>query len=182
MNAPASKVSRVLPGQVLTPFTLPSLSHGDVPVPGTRLTHLQFHRFAGCPICNLHVRAFAKRAAALEQAGVQVVVFFYSTADELRPFQGDLPFPSVADPQRVWFERFGVGRSALAAMHPAATWSAMKGMFTVKSNPFAGSGGKDGLPADFLVDPQGQVLAAQYGRHPAELWSVDDVLALARRG
>ena len=181
MTAPASSPLRVVPGQVLAPFTVSSLSHGEVPVPGPKLTHLQFHRFAGCPICNLHVHRFVARASEVSAAGVQVVVFFYSTEAEMRPFQGDLPFPAVADPQRVWFERFGVGKSLLASLHPAASWAAMKGLMAVKSNPMAGSGGMSGLPADFLIDTSGKVLAAQYGRHPAELWSVDDVLALARR-
>jgi hypothetical protein len=27
----------------------------SVPDAGNRLTHLQFRRFAGCPICNLHL-------------------------------------------------------------------------------------------------------------------------------
>jgi len=25
------------------------------------LVHLQFRRFAGCPVCNLHLRSFASR-------------------------------------------------------------------------------------------------------------------------
>lgn len=172
---------RVMAGQVLAPFSLQSLSHGEVRVPGPRLTHLQFHRFAGCPICNGHVRAFAARASELSAVGLQVVVFFYSTEEEMRPFQGDLTFPAVPDPQRTWYERFGVGRSLLASFHPAAGVAAVKGLISGKGNPLAGSGGITGLPADFLIDSTGKVQAAQYGRHSAELWSVDDVLALARR-
>ncbi|WP_259464520.1 hypothetical protein [Streptomyces sp. TLI_171] len=31
------------------------------PVPAGGLLHLQFRRFAGCPVCNLHLRSFAVR-------------------------------------------------------------------------------------------------------------------------
>lgn len=36
---------------------------GDVvPIPDPeRLIHLQFRRFAGCPICNLHLRSIVRR-------------------------------------------------------------------------------------------------------------------------
>jgi len=37
----------------LTPITGP-----PIPVPDpSRLTHLQFRRFAGCPVCNLHIQS-----------------------------------------------------------------------------------------------------------------------------
>ena len=37
-----------------------------------------------------------------------------------------------------------------------------------------------GLPADVLIDPDGRVLAAKYGRYANDQWSVDEVLDLAR--
>ena len=37
-----------------------------------------------------------------------------------------------------------------------------------------------GLPADFLIAPDGRVLAAHYGSHADDQWSLDELLALAR--
>ncbi|WP_291414690.1 hypothetical protein [Actinophytocola sp.] len=37
----------------------------------------------------------------------------------------------------------------------------------------------NGLPADFLVGPDGVQRAAKYGRHASDHWSVDELLALA---
>ncbi|HMZ13123.1 MAG TPA: AhpC/TSA family protein, partial [Mycobacterium sp.] len=31
----------------------------SIRVPGPGRLHLQFRRFAGCPICSLHLRSFA---------------------------------------------------------------------------------------------------------------------------
>ena len=41
-------------------------------------------------------------------------------------------------------------------------------------------GGRLGLPADFLIAPDGRVMAAKYGEHADDQWSVDEMLALAR--
>jgi hypothetical protein len=37
-----------------------------------------------------------------------------------------------------------------------------------------------GLPADFLLDPDGTVVAAHYGRHADDQWSVDELLDIHR--
>ncbi|PZR08633.1 MAG: hypothetical protein DI536_24325 [Archangium gephyra] len=173
--------SRLIPGSRIAPFTVDTLSHGTVNVPGAEYTHLQFRRFAGCPVCNLHVRSFAKAQPQLADAGVQTVAFFHSSAGSMLPFQGELPFAVVPDVERRWYTQFGVERSALAGLHPAAMWAAMRGAATVKSNPLRGEGGASGLPADFLLDAQGTIVALKYGAHADDAWSVDDVCALARR-
>ena len=173
--------SRLIPGSSIDPFTLETLSHGTVRVPGAAYTHLQFRRFAGCPVCNLHVRAFAKRQPELEQAGVRTIAFFHSSAEAMLPFQGELPFPIVPDLERRWYSRFGVERSLTAMMHPRAMWAAMQGLASGKANPLQGEGGSNGLPADFLIDARGTLVAVKYGAHADDAWSADDVCALARR-
>ncbi|GAB3809194.1 hypothetical protein GCM10027605_43400 [Micromonospora zhanjiangensis] len=40
--------------------------------------------------------------------------------------------------------------------------------------------GRLGLPADFLIDGDGRVLAVRYGEHAYDQWSVDELLDLAR--
>ncbi len=170
-------VPRVTPGQLIPPLALPTLSHGTLELPCGKLTHLQFRRFAGCPICNLHLRTFAKATDRLAAAGLQLVAFFHSSAETMRPFQGELPFPVVPDLSRTWYELFGVERSLLSWVHPAAQWRAMAGIFTVPNKFFVGEGGHDGLPADILLDEHNRVVAAKYGAHAADDWSVDDLLS-----
>lgn len=52
-----------------------------------------------------------------------------------------------------------------------------KGYAIPSLNP---EGGRFGLPADFLIDCDGKVLAAKYGKHAYDQWSVDELLLLAR--
>lgn len=167
-------------GDVVAPFTLETLSHGTRSVPAGEFTHLQFRRFAGCPVCNLHLRSFAQAVEKLKAANVETVAFFVSDRAAMLPYQGDLPFAVAPDPERRWYTLFGVENSGLAMMHPSAMWAAFKGMAAGRSNPLQ-KGEHDGLPADFLLDSRGAIVARHYGSHANDQWSVDEVIALAKR-
>ncbi|MBL8955293.1 MAG: AhpC/TSA family protein [Myxococcaceae bacterium] len=176
----SATTSKLKPGSIVAPFQVDTLAHGRLALPSSGVVHLQFRRFAGCPICNLHLRQFAREQGRLEAAGVKTVAFVHSSAEAMRPYQGDLPFATVPDAEKHWYRQFGVERSAVAMFHPRALWAAIKGSLTVKHNPLAGEGGMTGLPADFLLDAQGTVLALKYGAHPDDAWSVDEVIALVQ--
>ena len=170
---------RLVTGATVTPFSLETLAHGSVHVPSPGLTHLQFRRFAGCPICSLHLRDFAKRNAELVAANITTVAFFHSSAESLRRYHIDLPFPVVADPQRHYYQYFGIERSLRSVLHPRAVVAAMAGALRAPSNPLDSEGGRLGLPGEFLVNAHGVAVAVHYGKHADDAWSVDDVLALA---
>ncbi|ABK73704.1 peroxiredoxin-like family protein [Mycolicibacterium smegmatis] len=146
-----------------------------------RLVHLQFRRFAGCPICNLHLRSFVARHDELERASIREVVFFHSPADELARHTADLPFATVGDPDKVVYRRFGVEQGARALLDPRSWPSIVRGVALTTAGRFRTPslrqpGGRLGLPADFLIAPDGTVAAAKYGRHADDQWSVDEVL------
>lgn len=166
----------------LTPITGPPIALPDP----ERLTHLQFRRFAGCPVCNLHIQSLLRRRDEIEAAGVREVLVFYSTAEELR--EQHLPFTVIADPGKKLYREFGVGSSPQALLSPRA-WLPMlrairrslaailRGREKVPTvNP---AGGRLGLPADFLIAPDGRVLASKYGTHVYDQWSVDEILSLS---
>jgi peroxiredoxin len=158
-----------------------------LPAPAGR-THLQFRRFAACPICHLHLRSFANRSQELAGAGITEVVFFHSAADELGGYQSMLPFTVIADPGKEHYRQFGVEASWRALAHPRAWWAAVRGGAALlhRDDPHsAGVGFGDGtthlgLPADFLLDPDGTVVALHYGRHADDQWSVDQLLDINR--
>ena len=180
-------VSTVIPARQLATVSGPS-----VPVPDPdRLVHLQFRRFAGCPVCNLHLRSFARRNDEVMAAGVHEVVVFHSPAEELGPHVADLPFASVADPGKRLYTEFGVESARRALLDPRAwpaiVWGVLISLWGIvrhrrpapSLNPH---GGRFGLPADFLIGGGGRILAVKYGQHADDHWTVDELLALARRG
>ncbi|WP_084293704.1 peroxiredoxin-like family protein [Mycobacterium gastri] len=182
-------------GRLSTGVTIPAqeletITGQPVAVPAPRgRTHLQFRRFAGCPICSLHLHSFADRHEQLTDAGITEVVVFHSPADALRGYQTVLPFAVVADPDKVHYRRFGVQTSwrSLASLR---AWSAAvrgyRAALRHRRDPaYAGVGSTDGtthlgLPADFLIDPDGRLVAVHYGRHADDQWSVDELLRIDR--
>ena len=50
--------------------------------------------------------------------------------------------------------------------------SAMRGPLA----PFTPTGGLLGLPADFLIAPDGRLAALKYGKHAYDQWTVDELL------
>jgi peroxiredoxin len=185
---PSAVQHRFAPGDVVEPRELVTIRAERVRLPDSdRLTHLQFRRFAGCPICNVHLREVALRHDEIVAAGVQEIAVFHSAARDMLPHQGDLPFAAVADPGRELYAEFGVESSPRSVLHPRTwaapllprTWSAMARGVRAGGSPLPSRGESIlGLPADFLIEPDGRIRAAHYGRHASDHWPVDDVLGL----
>jgi hypothetical protein len=185
------------PGSVISARSLTPVSGPPVPVPdpeppapgrsGRRLVHLQFRRFAGCPVCNLHLRSFVARHDEIEAAGVREVVVFHSPAEELTPHTTGFPFAVIADPDKALYAEFGVESSPRSLLSPRAWAPIVRGVLRSlwaiarrrESPPaFRPHGGRLGLPADFLIAGDGAVLARRYGGHVYDQWSVDELLGL----
>ncbi|MEP9390351.1 hypothetical protein [Mesorhizobium sp. KR9-304] len=187
MATPARDPHRLAPGDRAPVERFRTVSGAVIDVAGSALpTHIQFRRFAGCPVCSLHLAGFARRRAEIA-AAVHEVVFFHSSAEELFPHVADLPFDIVADPGKAIYRAFGVECGSRALLDrrawPTIARSVAQSLPDVVSgrrpapslNP---AGGRYRLPADFLVLPDGRIEACKYGEHADDQWSVDDVLAL----
>lgn len=168
--------------------TLVTVSGAQVQVPDpNRLIHLQFRRFAGCPVCNLHLRSIVTRRTEIVAAGIREVIVFHSSAAELRKYTAELPLDFIADPDRKLYREFGVESSPRALLDPRGWPAILRGVAhdayaTLRRKqaapPAKPEGGSLGLPADFLISPDGRVLAAKHGAHVNDQWSVDELLAL----
>ncbi|MGI5216938.1 peroxiredoxin-like family protein [Nocardia sp. CA-290969] len=178
----------MLPPDPVPARTLTSLAGAAIPIPDpAQLIHLQFRRFAGCPVCHLHLRSVVTRLPEIRAAGIREVVVFHSRAEELRKYSGDLPLDVVADPERALYREFGVESAPRALLDPRAWPAIARAVGTELSGRPAGhpapparpDGGRLGLPADFLIRPDGTLLAAKYGAHADDQWPVDELLALA---
>jgi len=181
---------KVRPGIIITRRELMTIHGERVTVPDARqLVHLQFRRFAGCPVCNLHLQSVVRRHDEIVAAGICEIVVFHSTRDELLAQEADLPFAVIADPDRKLYAEFGVESSVRALLDPRAWISILHAVFNafpavVRGQRRAPSvnprGGRFGLPADFLIGKDGRVIACKYGAHADDQLSVDEVLDLAR--
>ena len=154
-----------------------------------RLVHLQLRRFAGCNICNLHLRSFVTRKDEIARAGILEVVVFHSTVEEIRQYESDFLLNLVADPAKHLYREFGVESSVWSVLNfhilaklPAFSLNAMHWVFRHRRlgqmNP---TGGMLGFPADFLVASNGLVIAVKYGKNADDQWSVDELLSQATK-
>jgi peroxiredoxin len=181
--------TRLRPGSVIAPRELATIAGHPLCLPDAkRLVHLQVRRFAGCPICHLHLRSFVKRSKEIDGAGIAEVVVFHSSRQALMRYAGDLPFAVVADPLRRLYVEFGVEAAPRALLHPRAWWPILRAvahsLWSILRErravpPMVPQGGRFGLPADFLIGRDGRVWACKYGSHADDQWSVDELLALA---
>ncbi len=189
-SAPSSR-NRLTVGDSFPHLDLTSIAGERISIPqdtSSRLIHLQFRRFAGCPVCNLHLRSVTARIDEIVAAGIREIVVFHSSHDELRKYQDDMPFPVIADPEKQLYRQFGVEASARAMLNPGA-WRAlprgwrysMETAIAKRRGPLPASptNGTLGLPADVLIASDGQVVAVKYGRHAYDQWSVDELLTIA---
>lgn len=181
---------RLKNGVAIEKLSLRSIHSTAVPIPDPEsLVHLQFRRFAGCPVCDLHLHSITQRHRELASASIREVVVFHSSKVELLKYCASLPFDVIADPEKRLYDRFGVESSPHSLLSPRAWTAIVKGIIRSSGqvlhrrtplptlNP---SGGRFGLPADFLISPGGVILACKYGAHAYDQWSVDEILALAR--
>ena len=179
MAAPAEVLK---PGDAVPAVKVTDI-HGStvaIPNPKAKWVHLQFRRFAGCPICNLHVHEFVERNAELTAAGIQEVVIYHSPASSLLPYQGKFPFAVIADPGKKIYRQFGVGSSVFAILDVRAWPAIAKGIAASDKPKGDPEGGVLGRPADFLIAPDGKIVASHYGRHAYDQWSVDELLRLVK--
>jgi peroxiredoxin len=167
-------------GDVVAATTLESVTGETIEIPDPeRLVHLQFRRFVDCPICNTHIAELRRRVREIEAAGIAEVIVFHSSAKSIRSYQKDVPFVLIGDPNKELYEDFGVAAS-LGFLSLKALSAGMRGIaqghFGLRQ-----SGGPLGLPGDFLIAPSGQIKAVKYGTHAYDQWSVDELIALAKR-
>lgn len=131
---------------------------------------LSFFRDAACPFCNFRIYELSNNYKGWLAAGLEVIVVFSSTAQEVRQHvaKHPRPFKMIADPDLILYNQYGVEHSS------RALWKALffkfprivKGVMTggrPKKNPNVKI-----VPADFLLDVDGSVVDLWYGRDTAD--------------
>ena len=186
MHATSDTMEKVRVGDGVSGLEITASSGEPVTIPDLEgdFVHLQFRRFAGCPICNLHLRSIVTRHDEIRSHGIREVVVFHSTAKELAKHEAEMPFPLIPDPERALYRQLGVERGPSSLLSGGALRAAMAGeaaairkRSTTRGvlGPVKPTGGRFGLPADFLIAPDGRVAAVKYGQHAYDQWTVDEL-------
>ena len=144
---------------------------------------VSFFRFAACPFCNLRVHELVTRFDELGSHFTAVAVFDSPLANLQRfASRHRAPFPILADPANVYYRAFAIERS-ISGMLKAALLrspSVLRAVFFKRYLPTSFQGHPATLPADFLVDEQGIIRRAYYGRDIGDHLPFEQVKAFAR--
>jgi len=168
-------------GNNISPIVLPAIdgSTFDSSSLSGRPFMLSFFRFASCPFCNLRVHQLVQHYAEFG-ADFNMVAIFDSPLENLvrHSDKHKAPFPILADEANKYYREFGIEHS-LTRM--------LKGMFfrmpTLLKSMFMGNvplvfkGSLITMPADFLIDRDGIIRTAYYGKDEGDHLSFEKVKA-----
>src|SRR5262245_31045921 len=132
--------SRIQAGAVPEPQNVSDIRGERLRIPDPRLLiHLQFRRFAGCPVCDLHLHSIVGRHQEISGAGIREIVVFHSSVADLLPYTADLPFAVIADPARRLYSAFGVEPGPRALLDQGAWLPVIRGVLRSIGLVLAGS-------------------------------------------
>jgi len=172
-------MNKIIRGTHIEPLALTDINGKKVSVPTLgRWTHLQFRRYSGCVICNLHVHELIERQQEIKAAGIQEVLFFQSPTHYLKEQFSRKPVTIIADDERFYYKKFGVENAISSIANPSAWIPGVKGMLKFGIQLPKKGESPLGLPADFLLDDKGVVVAVHYGKHAYDQWTVDQLINL----
>ncbi len=139
-----------------TPFQLRGVS---------QLRLLSFYRYASCPLCNVRLHELVGRWPDYAKNGLTGIAVFQSppTSVAMHLARHDAPFTLVPDPEEALYKLYGLETSLAALVSPrnlGKLLEASKLGYPQKKI----EGTKTRLPADFLIDKDGVVREAHYGK------------------
>lgn len=147
---------------------------------------LSFLRNVTCPFCNVRVHKLMSNSVKLERAGVQMILFFESSADQIKSsvmHQGIHPWPVIADPQKIWYERYGIETSFLKTMRTIVSANVLGIMQEAKTLDYPKKPDpqmtKNLIPADFFIGTNFSIEKAHYGKHIDDHVSLEELKQFA---
>ncbi len=127
---------------------------------------LTFFRYATCPFCTMRFVRLSQEAEHLGELGVHIIGVFESSPASIRAAMSrrGLPFPLIADPSGVLYGRYGVKTSFIGMVLGMFRVPTLMRALRDRDYRFARpESAFSRLPADFLIGPRREILAAYYG-------------------
>lgn len=183
INMEKTETRHLKPGMKAPQIVLPAVDGSifDTASQQGRPWMLGFFRFAGCPFCNLRLHGLVKR---FDQYGdnFNIVAVFDSPLDNLiaHTRRHDAPFPILADETNIAYRDYGIEHSLLGVAKgitmriPTLVKATLMGFIPLKVK-----GRMTTMPADFLIDADGVICTAYYGKDEGDHLPFPDVKSFA---
>ncbi len=167
-------------GDRATSLNLPAIDGSDFDTSSLagRPYMLSFFRFSSCPFCNMRVHQLVKRFNEFSNDFTIVAVFDSPLANLQEHATGHhAPFAILADESGSAYESYSIERSILGVL---------KGMFTRLPTAIRGmckgyipttiQGNMTTMPANFLIDREGIIQLAHYGRDEGDHLPIETLI------
>ena len=175
---------RLKQGDRVPPIQLPAIDNSQFDFSNLNKQRflLCFFRFATCPFCNLRVHELTKRYAELGDH-FSIVAIFDSPLAHLQKYASrhNAPFVILADAENTYYHQYGIENSMLGVLKGMFTRlpSLLNAMFVKGYVPLVMKGSITTMPADFLVDENGMIQTAYYGKDEGDHLPFAQVKAFA---
>jgi len=148
-----------------------------------------FFRHAGCPFCNLRVHALQNKHIELKEMGLEMIFFFESKNRVLLSslFHKEVsPIPLIADPEKIWYQTYGIESSALKSAKSHLT-SFIQTAIKAKRQGLPIHTMADGesiktMPAEFLLDENLVIRKVHYSNGLNDRMSMEHIFEFAENG
>lgn len=144
-------------------------------------TFVWFLRYYGCTLCQVDLHALKTNYDKFTEKGARVIVVMQSAPSVIAAeiAQGDLPFEIVCDETMALYKRFEIlpAKSKLGMASLAIVGKAKQ----AKELGFehgAYEGDELQLPALFLLDREGKIEYAHYGKNVTDIPSIPEMLGM----
>ena len=166
-------MNHLLPGEEAPEFeaiTFDGVPFSSKDCIGQQKVWLAFYRYANCPICHHHLFEVAQLQEKLAKANVRVVAIFESKGLKFGKLSTDTRFPKfpmISDPDGSLYEAYGVEKRVAAFFHLSVAFKFVKAALAgFNQGPIDGSLTR--VPAHFLIDEDGMINTAYYGKTIAD--------------
>jgi len=160
------KVTRLIRGLKAPEFSEVDI-HGEIHTMEKyrgRKWMLSFFRYASCPMCNFRVHQLIQEYEDWKKLDFRILTVFESSKESIEKYVGkqDVPFPIIPDPGLSLYRSYQVESSWFKYMLAAVPFinALIHGFFLGKIE-----GDKAIVPADFLINPDGTIHTAYYGKN-----------------
>lgn len=176
---------RLKAGQAAPDFSVTDINDGVTAIclknfVGHKLL-LSFHRYAACPLCNLHIHELSKNYPFFAEHNLRVLALFQSTAERTRDQYGSrkVPFHIAVDPEAVAYNAYGIEYSTAGMLasfiHPRAAYAFFSGNMPGKIDADVRI-----LPADFLIDEKQTIQKVYYSSNITQHLSLSEIRTFAK--
>jgi thioredoxin-dependent peroxiredoxin len=140
---------------------------------------LTFYRNVGCPVCNARFHELQEQSDYFKSKGLVLISVYESKPENMKKYlEGENPYAiMVPNPELNLYQLYNIEKSSVKLMkgmfHGAMGKMKLgKKLFREKIKQ---DGNNNRISADFLIDEEGKVATAYYGKFIGDHLSIDEI-------